>query len=134
MANAADAADPEVVPIRSGSATSTPPIEPFGEQRAGVDHERGAGRHVRRQNRRDQQPERAGKQQLPARETERILRIASERALALALRDHGGDDQADEHPADRADALHEVAEQHADAAGALVAAGADRGEHAAAAP
>ena len=65
---------------------------------------------------------------MPAREAERVLRVAERCRARVPLRDHRGDDQADERPTHRADALHHVAEEHADAARALVAAGADRRE------
>ena len=74
-------------------------------------------------------PSKPGNEQLPARESERILRVGEHRGLAAALGGDRGHDQADEHPADGADALHEVAEQHPDAARAFVPPRADRRQH-----
>ena len=70
-------------------------------------------------------PRAPGSQQQPARKTKGVFGIAERRFVDVALRDHGGHDQANERPPHRAHALDHVAVEHADPAGPFVAAGAD---------
>ena len=129
----ADASDPEIMPILS-VAHQDPPVSPSVNSAPASTRK---AEHVDMFAARTDaisRPDRAGKQQTPAGESEGVLGIRQEHSIGAALRDHRGHNQADQRPTHRADALHEVAEQHADATRSLGRGRSRRSRASAAAP
>src|ERR1039458_1510196 len=93
------------------SLTADAPVDSLCKQRAAVDHEGGTTGQPSAHDACNQKAAKTAREQVSAGKTKRILRIAERAYAEQRALDHYRDHQADERPADRADALDEIAVQ-----------------------